>query len=92
MRENVEAELDLLLNLDVLKFGRFFSDQHVADAPIKPGESRLDVERRGLAGPRLSVVDLVDPFEQCELFVFALQIQGVLHLRLIGLAHTDETL
>ena len=59
-RENVEAELNLLLCFYVFNIEGVLAYDHFEDLPIEPGVRKLNIEARHGMAPLLKIVDFVD--------------------------------
>ena len=90
LRQNIEADLDLLFCVDMLKLKVLFFGDQITNAPIEPGEGHLDVEAGALGLPSLIVVNLVDLLKQVK--VFTALIEGMNGRCFVLLVHPDQAL
>ena len=90
LRQYVEADLDLLLVIDLGEFESLFSLDKTADEPIEIREWDFDLEAGLLGAPLLQVVDLVDLGENSESPI--LSIDSVHQCCLVVLIHSNQSL
>jgi len=85
---DVEAELDLLLFVDVSEVKAIVLDHQLWDVPVKPRVGKLHVEMSLHVSPLLLEVDTVDHGQQVEAFWF--EVDGVLQRNFVALIQSDQ--